>query len=317
MDVSIIIVNYHSAKMIVDCVKTIYKKTKGATFEIIVVDNASKDDSISILKNNLKDKIKIVESHINLGFGKANNLGARFASGRYLFLLNPDTLLINDAVSILINYLDQNKNVGIAGGNLFSPDLKPIPSFCIKFDDLKTEKKSASWNNLIFKKIKTKLLSKSNKKLNEFNYSSDPCEVAYIFGADIMIKKSLFDEIKGFDPDFFMYAEEEEMSWRVTKLNYSIVNVPNAKIVHLEGATTNGIGKFSERQFRMRINGTLTYFFKRFGKDGAKEFYKMRLLRYNRLIKIAKLQGKNTIDFLPTIQKKCLDEEYNKFLKNI
>lgn len=314
-DVSIIIVNYNSGNLIIDCVNSIYEKTKETSFEIIIVDNYSKDDSVRKLNDSLGKKVSIILSNENLGFGKANNLGAKHAKGEYLFLLNPDTVLINDAISILVKYLKQHNDTGIAGGNLFTLDKKPTPSFCIQFDDLMLEKERAKWSYLISSKISQKRNSNKNNKIDEFNYTNSPQKVAYIFGADIMIKKSLFDEIGGFDPDFFMYAEEEEMSWRITQKGYSIYSVPQAEIIHLEGATTSVDNSFSERQFRMRMNGTMMYYLKRYGIDGVKMFYKYRIRRYSRLVNIAKIQGKLTSNFGPLLQKKLLNEEYSNFIK--
>ncbi|MCI6868654.1 MAG: hypothetical protein MR871_12040, partial [Lachnospiraceae bacterium] len=161
-----------------------------------------------------------------------------------------------------------------------------------------------------------KISSRSNKGqiISEFNYSSTPKRVAYIFGADMMLQKNLFEQVNGFDPDFFMYAEEEELTWRISRLGFKVVCIPQVKIVHLEGATVKKQNEFNTRQFKMRMNGTLTYFKKRFGVSGANEFYRLRSLRYERLMKIAKFQHKLTSDFIPAVQKKCLDEVYREFL---
>lgn len=319
MDVSIIIVNYRSAQMVVDCVESVFKQTRGVSYEVIVVDNASGDGSADLLKRLLGDKIRIIVSEENLGFGKANNLGARNASGKYLFLLNPDTIMVNNAVYILWNYMENNLNCGVAGGNLYTPQMTPAPSFCLKFDDLDAERKSSSWRQIIGDKIKQKLHSKCAIQdvmfKNEFNYSGQIQKVAYIFGADMMLPKTLFDGVGGFDPDFFMYAEEEELSWRITQKGYSIMSIPDAQIIHLEGVTVKPQNTFSERQFRMRMDGAMVYYKKRFGMDGVHQFYKIRSKRYDRLSKIAKWQGKLTTDSLPLIQKKCLTEVYEQFIK--
>lgn len=319
MDVSIIIVNYRSAQMVIDCVHSVFDNTTGLKYEIIIVDNASGDDSVEKLEETFGRKITVISSPQNLGFGKANNLGAKKAAGQYLFLLNPDTLIIDNSILLLYKYIKDCKKIGVVGGNLYSPYMKPLPSYCMEFDGLDTEKKKASWKEIIRAKIRQKLdnkLKKGTVQFNqEFNYSNEPKQVAYIFGADMMMKKSLFEELQGFDPDFFMYCEEEELSWRITEKGYSIMNLPESKIIHLEGATLKNKDEFSERQFRMRMNGTLTYFWKRYGLEGAEQFYKLRSLRYDRLIKIAKWQRKLTDTFVPMVQKRCLDEVYQEFME--
>jgi GT2 family glycosyltransferase len=313
MDISVIIVNYHSAGMVIDCVNSIFDKTRGLSYEIIVVDNASGDGSVECLRETFGDRIKLIASPENLGFGKANNLGAAQASGKYLFLLNPDTILINDAIGILHDYMEANSNVGVAGGNLYSPEMTPTPSFCRVFDDLDLEKKRASWGKLLGERILAKLHIGVDKPMAEFNHSESPEKVAYIFGADMMLPRAIFEKAGGFDPDFFMYGEEEELTWRITELGYDVMSVPQAKIIHLEGATLNAAHTFNPRQFKMRMTGTLTYYFKRFGKEGAADFFRIRSLRYDRLLKIAKLQGKYKRGSATESLKQYLAEAYEEF----
>lgn len=316
MDVSIIIVNYQSSNLVIDCINSIFQKTKEISYEIIIVDNASNDNSVECLTKIFGDKVKIISSKLNLGFGKANNLGEKYAVGKYIFLLNPDTILVNNAIKILMNSLKKNEDIGCVGGNLYTLDMRPCPSYSLLFDDLNTERKYASWYYLIKNKIEQKFSFKNKKIIKNFNYDESIKEVAYIFGADMMMEKSLFDKLGGFDPDFFMYAEEEELSWRIKKDNKKNCSVPQAKIIHLEGATQKTDDSFNKKSFKLRLNGTMTYFKKRFGMNGVYEFYKLRSLRYKRLIKIAKVQGKNMNNFIPIIQLECLEECYKKFINN-
>lgn len=319
MDVSIIIVNYHSAGMVIDCVNSIREKTEKLSYEIIVVDNASGDGSPEALDRAFGDSITLIASPENLGFGKANNLGAAQAAGKYLFLLNPDTILVNNAVKLLFDYLEANPGVGVAGGNLYTPDMRPTPSFCRTFDNLDDERRKASWRYLLGNKIHDKLSARSGKTqpISEFDHTDSPEKVAYIFGADMMLPKAVFDRVSGFDPDFFMYAEEEELTWRITQLGLDVMCIPQAKIIHLEGATVKKQNEFSTRQFKMRMNGTLIYYKKRFGEAEAAEFYRLRSLRYERLMKIAKIQRKLTPDFTPAVQKQCLEQVYQEFLREV
>ena len=166
MDVSVIIVNYHSAQMVIDCIRSIFEKNVKASYEIIVVDNASGDGSVELLREAFGSRIKVIASDVNLGFGKANNLGAQHAEGDYLFLLNPDTLLVNDAISVLVDYLKENPDVGVAGGNLYAPDMTPTPSLCRRFDDLGSERRNASWLRLIGGKAETKLRARFHIQLH-------------------------------------------------------------------------------------------------------------------------------------------------------
>ncbi len=221
MDVSIIIVNFNTEELILNCLDSIYEKTQQLNFEVIVVDNNSPNRP-NLLKND--KRIKYIQSETNLGFGKANNLGTQYASGKYLFLLNPDTILINDAISILFNYNEQNPNVGICGGNLYTKQLKPCHSYRVIAPGILEE------INDLFKGLPLKLFSQDH-----FNKSNKCKQVAYITGADLLISKKLFTEINGFDNDFFMYFEETYLCYKVSKLGMKIINVPQARIIHLEG----------------------------------------------------------------------------------
>lgn len=305
MDVSVIVVNYHSEDLIKECVKSVSEKTNGISFEIIVVDNESDEQGKVALKSLPGDCIKTIDARMNLGFGKANNLGAEYACGKYLFLLNPDTVLMNNAIKILYDFMEMNKNVGVCGGNLFSPDGNPTPSFCKEFDTLETEIKKSKWIGIISQKVNDVIGGKIHSNMNTFNYTDAPMEVAYIFGADMMIKKELFDSVGGFDRDFFMYAEEAELQNRISRLGYHIVCVPQAKIIHLEGATSAENNGRSTKQFAMRMKGKLTYFDKCFPPDGADKFYKYRRLKLSRLLQWQKIRGRKpsseTIDILDRI----------------
>ena len=170
------------------------------------------------------------------------------------------------------------------------------------------------------------MLSKAEQKLyrkhpalqirrKDFNDTNQKIEVAYIFGADMMVKKKLFEQLGGFDEDFFMYAEEEELSWRIKKRGEKIYNIPQAKIIHLEGATLEKQHDFNEKQFKLRINGTMTYFWKRYGREGIYQFYKFRALRYQRLKKIAEIQKKSDVSFQLETRLRCLLECFEKIME--
>lgn len=120
MQVSIIIVNYNTKELIKNAIQSVFDKTENIDYEIIVIDNASQDGSVEDLKNTFQEKIKIIESKENLGFGRANNLGIKQAQGKYIFLLNSDIELINNAIKTFYDYMEQNEHVGVCGGNLFN-----------------------------------------------------------------------------------------------------------------------------------------------------------------------------------------------------
>ena len=129
MDVSVIMVNYNTLELTKNTINSVMEKTKDLNYEIILIDNASTDGSVEFFEKEYKDKIIFIKNNENLGFGKANNKGIEIAKGKYVFLLNSDTLLINNAIKILFDFMEKNKNCGVCGGNLFDIDLKPTHSF--------------------------------------------------------------------------------------------------------------------------------------------------------------------------------------------
>lgn len=226
MDVSIIIVNYNTITLMLDAINSILDKVEEIDYEIIVIDNNSTDNSKEILAEKYGDKVTYLGLAENIGFGRANNEAAKIATGRNLFFLNPDTVLLNNAVKILSDYLDNNPNVGCCGGNLYDADMNPAMSFY-------------RFSPKIFQEIDTFLEGIPGKILygrnSKFNNKSKPLTVAWIMGADLMVKKKIFDMVQGFDPAFFMCWEEIELQYRINKEGYKIISVPYAQIIHLEG----------------------------------------------------------------------------------
>ena len=226
IEISIIIVNYNTKELLNQCLKSVFEKTQNIDFEVIVVDNASQDYSCEMIKNEFAN-VKLIENTENLGFGKANNLGAKIAQGKYLFFLNSDTVLINNAVKILFDFMEKNQNCGICGGNLFDKKNTPVQSFQPVLPSILWELNAFTPKNLLYKLI--------FGKSYEFNHSQQPKEVGYIIGADMMVRKEILDKFGGFDNDFFMFFEETEMAHRFNKNGYKIVSVPQSKIIHFEG----------------------------------------------------------------------------------
>lgn len=223
--VSIIIVNYNTASLIEDCIQSIVKYTKNVNYEIIVVDNNSHGDNIQILKK-INQISKLILLDVNLGFGGANNKGVEQASGKFLFFLNPDTLLCNNAIKILVDFLTAHSQCGACGGNLYNVHMTLIHSHNKRFPGVIDELDQALKRSLSY------LLDKGNTL---FNTTIHPLEVAFITGADLMIPKHIFTQVDGFDPKFFMYYEDTQLQYKIRKLGYKIFNVPTAKIIHLEG----------------------------------------------------------------------------------
>ncbi|WP_167449350.1 MULTISPECIES: glycosyltransferase family 2 protein [Chryseobacterium] len=254
MDVSIIIVNYNTEKLLKECITSIIDKTENLLYEIIVVDNNSVKSPNKMLSENFPEVI-FVQSDENLGFGKANNLGVSYAKGKYVFLLNSDTILINNAIKILFDFKDKNKEIGACGGNLFTEDMKPNFSFSMYYPSL-------------FSIIAYRLHLSFLLNNNVFNESGKPQDVAIVIGADLLMEKELFDELSGFDPAFFMYVEDGELQLRIKKKGLKMMSVPEAKIIHLQGASSSTF-------FKMKTEfDSYFYYFKKHFNISSQTKYK-------------------------------------------
>lgn len=231
MDVSVIIINYNTIRLTIQCIQSILDFTTGVTYEIIVIDNNSGDDIEAAVAEHFGGcdiDITCKKLDGNIGFGRANNEGFKIAHGRNVFCLNPDTILKNNAIKILSDFIDAHPEAGVCGGNIYSLDMQPNHSFKRFLPGFEWE-----WHLLTFQKFEKLFYGNGT----EFNNTGKPMEVGYITGADMMMRRSDAEHLGGFSPEFFMYYEETDLCLRMRKSGKKIVSVPEARIVHLEGAS--------------------------------------------------------------------------------
>lgn len=248
LDVSIILVNYNTTNLLLQAIKSIYEKSENFSYEIIVVDNNSPDNPKKALIDAFDHKVKYIQLHENIGFGRANNEGIKIAQGRNLFLLNTDTYLINNAIYILMNYIDSHPLVGSCGGSLYKANMEPAYSYHkVPYGILSYELNECT-------------LGISNRFIKHpyYNNSDKVISVGNISGANLMLKHDVIKKVGMFDPIFFMYCEESELSWRIRKAGYKNMNVPQAKIVHLGGQSSAII----EKKKLMELDGRKKYYIK-------------------------------------------------------
>jgi hypothetical protein len=246
MDVSVIIVSFNTKDLTINCIKSVKEKTTGLSYEIIVVDNNSNDFSTEEIENKFPDVI-IIKNDFNIGFGKANNKGINKAKGKYLFLLNSDTYLINNALKIFFDFMEMKENINIAccGGSLLNEDLTPHISFG-RFPKIK---------GIIFYYLLSKLFPDyyaDNYFMAGVIKNDNIIDVDYVTGADMFIRKSVIEKVGVFDDDFFLYFEETELCSRFIKAGFKNVIIPEAKIVHLCGKSPLNSDKqkiFNESMF--------------------------------------------------------------------
>lgn len=227
MDVSIIIVNYNTLKITKNCIDSIFKHTSNIKFEIILIDNASKDGSREFFSND--NRLILIENKTNIGFGSANNVGYKYARGKYIFLLNSDTYLLNNAIKIFYDIHEtMSNNIACLGTVLLNENGENADSYgeYVTIQGL-------------FKGLFSKIKLPSNR--NELILF--PFEVPVIIGADLFIRKDVIDKFGFFDERFFMYQEENDLQRRFKQKGYKSLIIEGPKIVHLEGES--GIKKLN------------------------------------------------------------------------
>jgi len=234
-DLSIIVVSYNTRKITHQCLESIYKsfrsyKSKSSpSFEIILIDNAStKDDSAIYLAEYAKKhkNIVFVANTTNIGFGPGNNQGVRLAKGKYILLLNSDTVILKDAVLRLFSFYQKNeKTKQFVGPKLFNRDMSPQAS-------------AAPFYTLpvVFGAL---FLRGDYWGLTRYS-PRETRRVDWVSGAAIMTKKEYFEKVGGFDETIFMYMEEVDLLYRAKKRGMNTFFYPKAKIVHLGSASSNG-----------------------------------------------------------------------------
>lgn len=242
LNVSIIIVNYNTKKLLADCLNSIYEHTKDVSFEVIVSDNGSIDGSIEMLKIDFPQVI-LLENNENLGFGVANNRGLAIAKGKYIFYLNSDTILLNNSIKMFFDYWEENgekENIGALGCNLQDRNGNIVHSWA-KFPDYKYDITGLYHNVYGFLKLAIQHFSlkkqipeyKNTNSLEKYIGQTD-----YIVGADLFL---LNNADAYFDEDFFMYCEETYLQYNLYKKCKSRLLIDGPEIIHLEGASSKKI----------------------------------------------------------------------------
>ncbi|MCS6956473.1 MAG: glycosyltransferase family 2 protein [Patescibacteria group bacterium] len=230
IDLSIIIVSFNTKDVTKNCLDSINRsllKSK-IKYEIIVVDNNSLDGSKKMLEEyskNKKNHTIYIQTNENLGFGKGNNLGVKNAKGKYILLINSDTIVLNRSIEKLFYFYQQNeKKIHFLGPKLLNKDLTPQPSaayfFTLPVVFASLFLKGDYWGLTRFSPEKTK-------------------KVDWVSGACILTKKSYYKSLNGFDKNIFMYMEEVDLLYRAKKIGLNTYFYPESKIIHL-GSTSSG-----------------------------------------------------------------------------
>ncbi len=226
--VSFITINYNSSTYTIELIKSILKYTSLA-YEIIVVDNKSKATDLAKLEDftSTKKGVQLVKNRVNEGFSSGNMLGSKYATGEYFFFINNDTELLNDASFVMSSYLDKHNNIALATAKVYDEN----GSFSSSYKLFPSLTKELFGNALARKMSKHKFPSNKIKL-------TVPTLVEVVSGSCMFFRATDFHQVGGFDTEFFLYCEEEDLSKRVWNMNKEVIFLPDAEILHHSGGST-------------------------------------------------------------------------------
>ncbi|OQX81758.1 MAG: hypothetical protein B6D56_01400 [Candidatus Omnitrophica bacterium 4484_70.1] len=299
MDLSIIVINWNGERYLKNCLSKVFQACREILYEVIVVDNASEDTSLSYLRTQ-GGKIKLIENSENIGFGKAANQAVAKAKGKYIVIMNPDVEVDKESFRLMISFLESNPQIGIVGPCILNPDgslqrlgggaspLSLWASFCHYFFLFAIFKNISFFRGIYISRLPNK-----------------PQSVGWVSGACFMIRRETFLRLDGFDEDFFMYSEDVDLCVRAKKRGWQIYYLPQAKVVHyIGGSTRQAWDKIIARQGNNTVR-----LFRKHRSDKALFFYRL-IVSMGFFLRIA-------IVFLKyVIQQKQETKERIKFLNN-
>lgn len=253
IDVSIIIVTWNSEQWLGRCLKSIFDKTSEISFEIIVIDNASRDQSVKIAMEN--EGVKVIKNPENRGWAAAVNQGIEASSGKYIFLLNPDTELYDRTVEQLAAFLNEYELVGIVAPHLMNEDESTQISI----------RRRPRLRDQLMIILKLHVLFPDAKAIRhylyrDFNYRQTQ-EVEQVMGAAMMIRREVINKVGIFDETFFLWFDEVDFCLRVyERTEYKIFYDSEAHIIHAGGASFAQVGTFKKQRIYVK---SLRYFFRK------------------------------------------------------
>jgi GT2 family glycosyltransferase len=253
MQLSVIILNYNVRYFLEQCVLSVQKALKGIDSEIIVIDNASSDDSCEMMKTKFPH-IKLIENEANLGFPKGNNIGVAQAKGEYICILNPDTVVAEDTFLKILNTKNLQLNTGIIGcklidgaGNFLPESKRGVPTPWVAFTKIFGLYKISNF----FGKYYAQHLSEK-----------ETGKVDILVGAFMVMKRELYLEVGGFDENCFMYSDDIDLSYLVLKTGKSNYYFHETSVIHYKGESTVRDGTYMKR-FREAMQFFYNKHFKR------------------------------------------------------
>ncbi|HYM64915.1 MAG TPA: glycosyltransferase family 2 protein [Candidatus Sulfotelmatobacter sp.] len=240
IDLSIVIVSYNTKDFLKSCIESVYKTAKNLKIEIIVSDNNSHDGSSEMISKEFKDVI-LIENKENLGFSKANNVGIKKTTGRYILFLNSDTVVYEKTLEYMVNFMDKNKDAGAATCKLVMPNGK--------IDDASHRGFPTPWNSITHFSGLSKIFGKT-KIFGGYNLGymdlSNTHVIDALAGAFMIVRRKAGEEVGWWDEDYFFYGEDLDFCFMLKQKGWKVYYVPQVSILHYKGVS-GGIKKDSQK----------------------------------------------------------------------
>jgi GT2 family glycosyltransferase len=252
MDVSIIIVNWNTKDLLQNCLQSTIEQAGDVDYEIIVVDNASSDGSAEMVKQKFPH-VKPIENAENRGFAAANNQGMAIAQGRYVLLLNSDTVILDNAIAKTVAFADNHPEAAVVGCRVLNPNRTLQPT-CFTFPSV--------LNMFLWATYLSKLLPKSKlfgRERMTWWHRNDEREVDVVTGCFMLVRQEAIKQVGMMDERFFVYGEETDWCYRFKQAGWRILFTPNAHIIHLGGASSEQI----KSEMVLQLRASILLFFKK------------------------------------------------------
>jgi len=251
LHLSIIIVNWNSKDVLRDCLCSIRKNVTDVEYEIIIVDNNSNDGSVEMVEAEFSECI-LIKNLQNLGYGKANNQGIMRAKGKYVLILNPDTVVLSGAVEEMCRFLEENHSIGACGPKILDSDFKPFQPMI--YDPTLWE---LFGKDTFLRKLFPELC------MPRYSFPLDRKMVQRLSGCCFLARKEALTSAGFFNEEMFLFFEEADLFFRLRGEGWTVYYLPDLSIVHLHGKSVSLISRFRE-EFLTR-KSSLIYFRNRYG----------------------------------------------------
>ncbi|CEK12662.1 glycosyltransferase family 2 protein [Chthonomonas calidirosea] len=249
-DLSVIILNWNTCELLQACLQSLFESSETVSFEVIVVDNASEDESREMVTQHFP-QVRLLVNPRNVGFGAGNNAALPYARGRYLLFLNSDTLVTKGSLSALVRFADEHPDIGIVGPKLLNAD-GSLQYSCRRYPNLA----AGLFRNTLLGRLFPNNRFAADYLMKDWDHASVR-DVDWVSGAALFIRRELVEQIGGFDEDFYMYCEDVDLCWRAThtplpdrlrnalgkgaQAHWRVVYFPEAVIYHYIGKSSDKV----------------------------------------------------------------------------